>query len=59
MKKVKFRDIIGKQSTLVILVLLVLILSVTTPSFRTVGNMVNILKTDQGMKVPNKVIIYC
>ena len=44
MKKVKFRDIIGKQSTLAILVLLVLILSVTTPSFRTVGNMINILK---------------
>ena len=44
MKKVKFRDIIGKQSTLAILVLLVLLLSVTTPSFRTVGNMVNILK---------------
>jgi inositol transport system permease protein len=43
-KKVKFRDIIGKQSTLAILVLLVLILSVTTPSFRTVGNMINILK---------------
>jgi inositol transport system permease protein len=43
-KKVKFRDIIGKQSTLAILVLLVLLLSVTTPSFRTVGNMVNILK---------------
>jgi inositol transport system permease protein len=43
-KKVKFRDIIGKQSILFILVLLVLILSVTTPSFRTVGNMVNILK---------------
>jgi inositol transport system permease protein len=43
-KTVKFRDIIGKQSTLAILVLLVLILSVTTPSFRTVGNMVNILK---------------
>ena len=44
MKKVKFRDIIGKQSTLVILVLLVVLLSVTTPSFRTVGNIVNILK---------------
>jgi len=43
-KKVKFRDIIGKQSTLVILVLLVVLLSVTTPSFRTVGNIVNILK---------------
>ena len=44
MKKVEFRDIIGKQSTLAILVFLVLLLSVTTPSFRTVGNMVNILK---------------
>lgn len=44
MKKVKFRDIIGKQSTLAILVLLVVLLSVTTPSFRTVGNMINILK---------------
>jgi inositol transport system permease protein len=43
-KKVKFRDIIGKQSTLAILVVLVLLLSVTTPSFRTVGNMINILK---------------
>jgi inositol transport system permease protein len=43
-KKVTFRDIIGKQSTLVILVLLVVLLSVTTPSFRTVGNMINILK---------------
>ena len=44
MKKVTFRDIIGKQSTLAILVLLVVLLSVTTPSFRTVGNMINILK---------------
>lgn len=44
MKKVKSRDIIGKQSTLAILIFLVLLLSVTTPSFRTVGNMVNILK---------------
>jgi len=43
-KKVTFRDIIGKQSTLAILVLLVVLLSVTTPSFRTVGNMINILK---------------
>jgi ribose/xylose/arabinose/galactoside ABC-type transport system permease subunit len=43
-KKVTFRDSIGKQSTLAILVVLVVILSVTTPSFRTVGNMVNILK---------------
>jgi inositol transport system permease protein len=43
-KKVEFRDIIGKQSTLVILVLLIVLLSVTTPSFRTVGNMINILK---------------
>ena len=44
MKKVTVKDIVGKQSTLAILVLLVVLLSVTTPSFRTVGNMVNILK---------------
>ena len=44
MKKVKSKEIIGKQSTLAILILIVILLSVTTPSFRTVGNMVNILK---------------
>ena len=44
MKKGTFRDIVEKQSTLAILVLLVVLLSITTPSFRTVGNMVNILK---------------
>src|SRR4030043_2245484 len=43
-KENKLTSIFRDQSQLIILILLIVIFSITTPSFRTTGNFVNLLK---------------
>lgn len=42
--KYKYTDILREQSQVIILILLVLVISITTPNFRTNANFVNLLK---------------
>jgi ribose/xylose/arabinose/galactoside ABC-type transport system permease subunit len=43
-KKLSFTNVLKEQSQVIILVLLILVFSIITPSFRTTGNFINLLK---------------